>query len=254
MSGQLVAGPDLQAEFTYRDGVGYVFIRALARMLGIEHTSIMRGGAIASAKLAKSLAAHGFLPGAISKWPADGIPDGACAVIAEYFANDARNTTEKARDFLKLTSAMGVRTWVREKCFGLEAERCRARLEGKPARHALVDELHVRGCDGPAIANITDNNNVIATGERAAQLKKRRPGLRTGRDGMTAEELEMTRALEAAERSQLRMHNASGANQCTAICSATAMSLQELFTMPLRLAGSGPTVSPQQVFRAGMDF
>lgn len=238
MSGQLnLVDAQLRDEFRYRDGVGYVAIRALARMLGVSHTSIVRGGAIASAELLKSLAATGISAGAMAKWPETGIPDKACAVIAHHFALEARNTTEQAQAFLKLTSAMGVRTWVLEQCQKLDPERAKARAEGKRFRHPFTQQLQEHGCEGRHMAAITDNNNVLATGKRAKQLvAERAPDTKrkiSGRHVMTTYELRVTAVLEATQTAQIEMLNPQGGNQCLAVCSAAGDAVMRLLTTPL---------------------
>lgn len=241
MSGQLAAGPDLQTEFQYRDGVGYVAIRALARMLGVSEAAIRQGAKQEGSKLAKSLAVHGICPAKIDLWKAQGIPDKACAIIASYYANDARNTTEKARDFLKLTSAMGVRSWVREKCQGLDGGWAKARLDGKRVRHPFTQALQDHGCEGKDMATITDNNNVLVTGKRARQLvASRAPDAKariSGRQLMTAQELNATAVLEATQTAQITMLKPEGSNQCVAVCSAVGIEVMKLLTQPMQVLG-----------------
>lgn len=239
----------LRDEFTFRDGVGYVAIRAFARMLGVAHTSLVRGGALKSAKLAKTLLAQGFSHGAQAEWAETGIPDAACAVIAEYFAFDAQQTSEQARNFLKLTSAMGVRAWVREKCQGLDQQWAKARLDGKRVRHPFTQALQDHGCQGPDMAVITDNNNVLATGRRAKQLvAERAPDAKkkiSGRQVMTTPELVVTAVLEAAQTAQLSLLNPQGGTQCLAVCSAVGSTVMELMTKPLaNVQGLSPAIAP----------
>ena len=245
----------LRDEFRFRDGVGYVAIRALARMLGVSDTSIMRGAAITSAKLSKSLAAAGFLPAAIAEWPQAGIPDAACAVIAHYFAYEARNTTEHAKAFVKATTAAGIRTWIREKCKGLDPQWAKARIDGKRVRHPFTQALQDHGCEGRDIANITDNNNLLATGKRAKQLvAERAPGSKckvSGRQLMTTPELSMTAVLEATQTAQIGLLNPKGSDECLAVCGAAGMRVLELLSEPMKgVLAPAVTVSPYEEFRA----
>lgn len=257
----------LRDEFQLRNGVGHVAIRALSRLLGVAHTSIVRGGAIASSELGRSLAAIGFSAGAIGEWPETGVPDKACAVIAEHFAHNARNTTQQARDFLKLTSAMGVRAWIKSKCQGFDPAHQRLIPIAKQARKDFTQVLQDHGCDRDHFITITDNNNVLITGKRAYQLKKERapevnPKAISGRTLMTFQEREQTMALEVMEKAQVAMHNPSSGNDCISICSATAAAFKRLLTEPLE--GALPcqplkqalrlSVSPYEPFRPEVDF
>lgn len=129
-------GFDWESELRYVDGVGYLFIRALARLLGVADTSIMRGAAISSAKLAKSLAAAGFSGAAISEWSVTGIPSGACVVIARHFAFEARRTTEEAQKFIQITSEQGLNQFAAQ-VLGVVAEQEQARLMEREAHRPL---------------------------------------------------------------------------------------------------------------------
>ena len=237
MSQQLaVDDAQLRDEFTYRDGVGYVATRALARVLGVAESSIRRGAALKTSKLARSLAAAGFSGAALAEWP-----DAACAVIAEYYAFDAQQTSDQARAFLKLTSAIGVRTWVREKCKGLDGDYVKARIESKRVRHPFTQTLQDHGCEGRDMAIITDNNNVLVTGKRAKEIvATRAPGAAkklSGRQLMSTAELVMTTVLEAAQTAQVKMLVPAGGNQCLAVCSATGTAVMQLMTQPLNVLG-----------------
>jgi hypothetical protein len=249
------SGPNLQDEFQYRDGVGFVSVRALARMLGVSHTSIVRDGAIGSEKLGKSLATTGFLPGAIAEWPAKGIPDAACAVIAEHFAFDARTPTVQARQFFKLTSAAGIRTWIREKCKGLDSKWIQARTDSKRIRHPFTQALQEHGCEGRDMAVITDNNNLLVTGKRAKQIvAARAPGTKaSGRSLMTTCELSMTTVLEATQTAQIGLLKPRGGDQCLAVCSSAGMAVMELMTKPMEnifgLSPASPSSTNSSAYR-----
>lgn len=238
----------LRDEFQYRDGVGYVAIRALARMLGIDESSIRKAAGRETSKLARSLAVTGFTAAGLEEWAEAGIPDAACAIIASYYAHDAQRTTEKARNFLKLTSAMGVRAWVREKCQGLDPQWSKARLDGKRVRHPFTQVLQDHGCEGRDMAVITDNNNVLVTGKRARQLvSSRAPGAGrkvSGRQLMTTQELNATAVLEATQTAQIGMLAPQGSNQCVAVCSAVGVEVMKLLTQPMHVLGVS---SPHQV-------
>lgn len=247
----------LRDEFRFKDGVGYVAIRALARMLDVPESSLRDAARRETSKLARSLAASGFDGARISDWGETGVPDAACAVIAHYYAFDAQKTSKQARAFLKLTSAMGVRGWVRDKCQGLDERWAKARIDGKRVRHPFTQALQDHGCEGPDIANITDNNNLLATGKRAKQLKAERApdskGKVSGRQLMTTAELSMTAVLEATQTAQIGLLAPSGPNECLAVCSAAGMKVLQLLSEPMQgvlKPSPAVTVSPSELFRA----
>lgn len=104
--------PELRVD---EGGVGYASVRAVARLCGVRHTTLVnhfRGGSLKTSFLSKTLAGHGFNGGSFS---ANGIPDKAIAIIVQYYAMDAGpNCREEAKACLKAFLAIGIRTWMHQ--------------------------------------------------------------------------------------------------------------------------------------------
>lgn len=65
---------------------GNLSIRGMAALVDVAHTSLIRGGALASQKLAKKLEAHGFEGGALA---ANGFPPEAVWLVVEHHAYES---------------------------------------------------------------------------------------------------------------------------------------------------------------------
>lgn len=90
-----------------RKGHGSISGRGLARLLGINHTAILRGERF-PAKLAETLTQQGINPGDRP------FSDVALALIAEYYAYEAQKTTEQAKQVYRTLAAIGARTWMQK--------------------------------------------------------------------------------------------------------------------------------------------
>jgi hypothetical protein len=86
---------------------GFLSLRAVAAMCGVEHTSIIRSGAFASTTLAKKLEAHGFEAGALAE---NGFPPAAVWLTIEYFAYDSKAEAPVAKVIARTFGAVGVKT------------------------------------------------------------------------------------------------------------------------------------------------
>lgn len=112
---------ELKKEFTLHiDGKVSCSFRGLARILYISDTTLSRhfGAGLESSQVAKSLMENGFKGAALASWSETGIPDTAIPFIVEYYAFDAKQVSEEtrnaARSFIRVTSAIGVRTWMQK--------------------------------------------------------------------------------------------------------------------------------------------
>ncbi|MEM9452087.1 MAG: hypothetical protein AAGA75_26660 [Cyanobacteria bacterium P01_E01_bin.6] len=100
------------------DGRGVASIRAVARLCGIQDSSLVRqfkGAALNESKLIATLGEHGFDSAALESFSQNGIPDIAIALILEYYAYDAgRYRSEQARKCCGAFRAIGVRSWMQQ--------------------------------------------------------------------------------------------------------------------------------------------
>lgn len=100
------------------EGKGKASIRAVARLVDVEHSSILRmldSGVLNPTKLAEVLVEQGFEGGVLSTWKTNGIPDIAIATIAHYYAYEAgRYCTSQAKLVCKAFTAIGVRAWMQQ--------------------------------------------------------------------------------------------------------------------------------------------
>ena len=103
-----------QWDYAERHGVGHMSIRAVAKLAGIDHKSLFKGGGIKSQKLVKKLAAQGFSGGGL--WATDGIPAHEVVVVLEYYAYDSRVKSESARRWLLTLSAKTINDWILAQC------------------------------------------------------------------------------------------------------------------------------------------
>ena len=77
----------------------------MARLVGVRDTSIIRGAAFSSQKLAQKLAEQGFEAAAFLE---DGIPPKAVWLIIEYYAYDANRKTEQAIQLARTFGQLGI--------------------------------------------------------------------------------------------------------------------------------------------------
>lgn len=100
------------------EGKGKASIRAVARLVNVEHSSISRtldSGVLKPNKLAESLIEQGFEGGVLAEWKTNGIPDIAIASIAHYYAYEAgRYCTSQAKLVCKAFTAIGIRAWMQQ--------------------------------------------------------------------------------------------------------------------------------------------
>lgn len=97
-------------------GKGTASVRAVARLVAVQHSSILKalnGGALKPSKIAKMLMEQGFDAGALASWKTEGIPDIAIACFVYYYAYEAgSNCTEQAKLVYKAFVAIGIRVWM----------------------------------------------------------------------------------------------------------------------------------------------
>ena len=96
--------PDsIKSEFEVEeDGKVYAkSIRAVARLCGVEHTTILRGGAFANQQLAEKLTQQGFDLNELVQSTGESIkiPDVAVGLIIEYYALEARIPSQQAKSW-----------------------------------------------------------------------------------------------------------------------------------------------------------
>lgn len=91
---------------------GNLSIRGVARCCGIEHTSLIRGGAFKSQKLGQTITQHGFESGALVE---NGFPPEAVALCVEYFAYESRAKSPMAKQLARTFGSIGIKTTRRER-------------------------------------------------------------------------------------------------------------------------------------------
>jgi len=85
---------------------GNLSIRGVARCCDAPHTSIIRGGAFKSEKLAQTYAEHGFEPGALVE---NGFNPQAVWLAIEYFAYESKAAAPMAKQLARTFGAIGVK-------------------------------------------------------------------------------------------------------------------------------------------------
>lgn len=90
----------------YLEVNGNLSIRGVAGMCGVSHTSIIRGGAFKSAKLAQRLEPQGFEAGALS---VNGFPPVAVWLTIKYFAKESKAAAPWAEAVLDTFGAYGIK-------------------------------------------------------------------------------------------------------------------------------------------------
>lgn len=105
----LIEFKNIADEITIReDGVAILSIRAASRLAGIHHTSLARGGALRSQKLAEKFAGQGVDSGALATGQ---VTDEMLEVILSYYAFDAgHHCTEQAKYAYQQFAKTGIRT------------------------------------------------------------------------------------------------------------------------------------------------
>ena len=100
------------------EGRGFVSIRGVARLAGINASNISRSFdsvATVPTKLANFLLQHGVDSVAMTNFSTTGVPDMVVGLIVSYYANQAeQHCTETAKMVVLALIAVGVRTWCRE--------------------------------------------------------------------------------------------------------------------------------------------
>ncbi|HET8686640.1 MAG TPA: hypothetical protein VFM18_08250 [Methanosarcina sp.] len=121
MSSLIHLPEELKKEFKlHPDGKVSCSIRGLGRMLCVNDTTLGRhfGAGLETSQIAKTLIAQGFAAAGLQSWSETGVPDTAIPFIAEYYAFDAKQVSDEtrnaARSFIRVTSAIGVRTWMQK--------------------------------------------------------------------------------------------------------------------------------------------
>jgi hypothetical protein len=111
----------------FKNGIPFLTARALAKVSGVAHTSILRlseswqeeGGALRGGKMAEILAGNGFDGDALyvrTKQGAQTIlafPDNVCMAILEYYAFEAgRHCTEEAKNNFRILARKSLREFI----------------------------------------------------------------------------------------------------------------------------------------------
>lgn len=106
----------------FKDGVGFMSARALARFCGVDHTSILnwskKGGDLASTKVGQLLVSRGFQGGDLfRKVIFDGqeinaYPEIVCMVFLEYYAFEAQVRSEKALKMFRDLAGVTLRQFI----------------------------------------------------------------------------------------------------------------------------------------------
>jgi len=100
-------------------GKGKASIRAVARLMDVDHTSLLESlktaGGISPSKLVALLTEQGFDAGGILFWTENGIPDLAIAIIAKYYAYKAGQRCKKQAEMVDTAfTGIGVRSWIQQ--------------------------------------------------------------------------------------------------------------------------------------------
>ena len=82
-------------------------IRGLATLCGVQDTSIIRGAAFNSKKLAEKLEPYGFEPTALVE---NGFDAKASWLVIEYFAYDSKAKADQAKQIARTFGAIGIMT------------------------------------------------------------------------------------------------------------------------------------------------
>jgi hypothetical protein len=104
------------------DGSVTLSIRGVARLAGVEHSSLIRqfstskieGGALSASKLAEFLVTQGVAAGVLNQFSSAGIPDTTAALIIEYYAYECqpRYRSQQAKQCCRAFMTIGIRTWI----------------------------------------------------------------------------------------------------------------------------------------------
>lgn len=114
MNTQLIIPDEIKRELSVNpDGTCFISIRGLARLLEINHQSLLyhfNSGKKSPTKLAETLINQGFN---MVKFSDDGIPEIAISTIIVYYSSHGnKNVKQRATDILLAYSAIGIRTWI----------------------------------------------------------------------------------------------------------------------------------------------
>jgi len=114
MNTQLIIPDEIKRELSVNpDGTCVISIRGLARLLEINHQSLLyhfNSGKKSPTKLAETLINQGFN---MVKFSDDGIPEIAISTIIVYYSSHGnKNVKQRATDILLAYSAIGIRTWI----------------------------------------------------------------------------------------------------------------------------------------------
>ena len=90
---------------------GNLSIRGVARCCGVEHTTIIRGGAFAPAKLGQTLTQAGFEAGVLIE---NGFPPQAVGLCIEYFAYESKAKATQAKQLARTFGSIGIITTLKE--------------------------------------------------------------------------------------------------------------------------------------------
>jgi len=101
------------------DGTPFLTARSLAKVCGVAHTSLNRGGALKDKKITELLTAQGFMGGALfvdiqyKNQEVHAYPDAVCTAFLEYYAFEAANNcTEQAKTNFRLLARKSLRDFI----------------------------------------------------------------------------------------------------------------------------------------------
>lgn len=109
LSNHRIESPQALLSFIKEDANddGNLSTRGVAKLAGVEHTSIIRGGAFASLRLDEMLTSQGFEGGALAQF---GFCPQAVILVLEYFAFESRVESPQARAILRAFGSIGLAT------------------------------------------------------------------------------------------------------------------------------------------------
>lgn len=113
--------------------------KGVAKLCGVAHSSVTRGGAIASSKLDEILRCHGFEGSALI---AEGFPPEATCLVLEYFAFSSKSKADQAKQLMRTFGSLGIHQAFQEVSGGNQDDRTEIQpREESPRKSAKRDTI-----------------------------------------------------------------------------------------------------------------
>ena len=157
-----INSPESLLQYIKNNSIGdrALSIIGLAELCGVKDTSIIRGSAFASSKLAQTLAAHGFNASALSE---SGFNSISAWLVIEYFAYDSKAKALGAKRIARLFGAFGIQQ-VFELLNKPQPQKAPAKLINPnylPDRKEAMDKLKEHGATGRVYGAVEAYNNAL---------------------------------------------------------------------------------------------